>query len=72
MKSLNSFFKESEILNRKLSASVFGGKKRTSKGTYENEAGCTVNYTDTYEDTNNNGTRDCGEYGTWNEEIVCP
>ena len=71
MKKLNSFLKESEILNRKLCASVFGGKKGTSEGTYKNRDGCTVSYTDTFDDKNGNGVRDCGEEGTWEEQITC-
>ena len=37
-----------------------------------NTAGCTVYVTDTYNDANNNGVRDCNEAGVLYATTVCP
>jgi len=71
MKTIKEFLKETKCLNNKLSSLTYGGKTGSSAWTETNSAGCTVYVTDTYNDANNNGERDCNETALIQSTTVC-
>ena len=72
MKTISAFLKETDGLENKLSSLIYGRGIGTSAWTETNEAGCSVYFTDTYNDANNNGVRDCNEAGVLSSITICP